>query len=206
MLPILRILPVGGVLLAIFIMVLALQPPGGARPGLTPLRGALVDAGQHPEWRQFLMQAALRRGDELNRLRELPDKPAIMPDAPKVVGLPTVRPADLDDDTTGTVGDTPSLTIPVDIGETSRFELPVVVPEEKPPVVKTPERKARESRRRTIHRAARASRPAAVAVSNPFAALFGTTAQRGQTAMPLQVPDSLAPTPAATAITGIDPH
>ena len=46
MLPILRILPVGGVLLAIMILVLALNPPGGSHPSLTPnvapARGALM--------------------------------------------------------------------------------------------------------------------------------------------------------------------
>src|SRR5262249_53209756 len=79
MLPILRILPVGGVLLAIFILVLALSPPDGPRAPLNtamgPARGALVDVGYHPETRQFLIGAAIKRADELNRLRELPDTP-----------------------------------------------------------------------------------------------------------------------------------
>ena len=79
MLPILRILPVGGVLLAILILVLALSPPDGARPPLNttiaPARGALVAREHHPETRQFLIMAALRRADELSRLRELPDTP-----------------------------------------------------------------------------------------------------------------------------------
>src|SRR6185437_12633533 len=79
MLPILRILPVGGVLLAIFILILALSPPDGSRAPLNsamaPARGALVDRNRHPEVRQFLILAALKRADELNRLRELPDTP-----------------------------------------------------------------------------------------------------------------------------------
>jgi hypothetical protein len=52
MLPILRILPVGGVLLAIFILFLALNPPDGPRAPLNtamaPARGALIDVGHHP--------------------------------------------------------------------------------------------------------------------------------------------------------------
>src|SRR5215470_16560678 len=86
MLPILRILPVGGVVLAILILVLALGPPDGFRSPLTsstiaPARGALVDRERHPEVRQFLILAALKRADELNRLRELPDTPTRTDDA-----------------------------------------------------------------------------------------------------------------------------
>lgn len=88
MLPILRIVPVGGVLLAILILLLALTPPGGAHPPLSAkviaARGPLIDRDDHPEWRQFLIHAALRRADELDRLRELPDRPVIVPVAPEV--------------------------------------------------------------------------------------------------------------------------
>ena len=149
MLPILRILPVGGLLLAVMLVALALSSSGGSRaqltPNVAPVRGAMMERHEHPEWRQFLMQAAIQRADELNRLRELPDTPVrteAAPAAPKVAGLPTER-SDTDpeaDDTTGSIAQPPAATIPVDIGESSSVELPVAAPEEKPPVTRTPQR------------------------------------------------------------------
>ena len=142
MLPILRILPVGGVLLAILILVLALSPPDGSRAPLSsaigPARGALVDRDRHPEVRQFLILAALKRADELNRLRELPDTPARSDDAQsKVAGLPSER-TDTDPDETGSINETPAVSIPIEIGEPSSTELPVTAPEESMPAIQKP--------------------------------------------------------------------
>lgn len=153
MLPIFRILPVGGVLLAITLLALALNPPASMHahltPGAVPMRGAMIEQSAHPEWRQFLLLAAIRRTDELARLRELPDTavridnaPAATaaPAAPKLAVLPTER-NDTDpdtDDATGSILQPPAATIPIDIGAPSAFELPVAVPEEKPPVIRTP--------------------------------------------------------------------
>jgi hypothetical protein len=171
MLPILRILPVGGVLLAIMLLVLALNPPDGTHAQLTPsvvrMRGAMIARDEHPEWRQFLMLAAIRRADELNRLRELPDSPTptdAAPAVPKVAGLPTER-SDTDpeaDDQTGSIVQPPAATIPIDIGETSSTELPVATPEEQPPVIMTPQQlKSRnESRVKGVHHARRVRTPA----------------------------------------------
>ena len=149
MLPILRILPVGGVFLAIAIVVLALGPPIGSRSVLTPTvmpaRGALLQARDHPEWRQFLMLAAIQRADELSRLRDLPDLPVHTqaapdagPDAAKVAGLPADRNGADPEYPTGSIAETPNATIPIEIGETSSTELPVRPVEERPPVVRTP--------------------------------------------------------------------
>jgi hypothetical protein len=170
MLPILRILPVGGVLLAIFILVLALSPPDGSRAPLNttiaPARGALLVREHHPETRQFLIMAALKRADELNRLRELPDTPTRTAPAPaepvavepattepdatappveeqKVAGLPTDRTEADPDPEEPAATETPNVIIPVESGEASAPELPVSPPEtnstvEKPQQAKTP--------------------------------------------------------------------
>lgn len=154
MLPILRILPVGGVLLAILLLVLALNPPDGSLArsahGILPMHGAMIARGDHPEWRQFLILAALRRADELSRLRELPDTPLHVeiappaptpPPVPALAGLPAKSDNPDADDATGSIVRRPAATIPIDIGETSAFELPVgPQEEEKPPVILAPQR------------------------------------------------------------------
>jgi hypothetical protein len=219
MLPILRIIPVGGVSLAIMILVLALNPPGGLRPPLTrammPAHGALIARSDHPEWRQWLIIAALRRADALSQLRQLADIPVRSenkPDkaktenpqkAPEVAGVPANR-SDADpEDVTGTVAQSPDAAIPVDIGETSSFELPVIPHEQKPPVILTPERSrppheslnvapepakpARESQKRTMRhtRHARMAAKSAEPVQfNLLEALFGSFSVDQRTAKP----------------------
>jgi hypothetical protein len=188
MLPILRILPVGGVFLAIMLLVLAVRPPEGSRLMLSmaPVRGALIDRKEHPEWPQFLMLAAIQRADELSRLRDLPDTPAptgSVPQPPKIAALPAARsdpdPDADDDDSTGSITQQPSATIPVDIGEPSAFELPVSVPipEERPPVISPRRVRSRnESRLTGKHHARRASTPAkseTPSLSNFFETIFG---------------------------------
>ena len=207
MLPILRILPVGGVLLAVTLLVLALSPLDGSRthlrPNVAPVHGAMIERNEHPEWRQFLILAAIKRADELNRLRDLPDTPTITamppapaaptkpvaattepakvadPSTPKLAGLPTER-SDTDPgngDTTGSIAEQPSATIPIDIGETSAFELPVAAPEEKPPVIRTPQRSKahNESGVRTTRHRRRisAAKPDTLASVSILALIFG---------------------------------
>ena len=205
MLPILRMTPVGGVLIAIVALVLGFTVPGLSRTRAArvepPARGALIEQAQHPEWRQFLILAAFQRADELNRLRDLPDNPVravplptskpatsmpkaplpateILPAvmvpppakdtakdtaaAPVLAGLPADRQDADPDDATGTISAAPEAAIPVDIGEASSTELPVSKSEEKPPVIRTPERTRppSETRRKTMRHARRAKPPA----------------------------------------------
>lgn len=181
MLPILRILPVGGVLLAILLMILALKVPGERMlPSATlTARDPQLEQNEDPQWRQVAIQAALRRANELMRLRELPDTPMRseppappvsepeppMPetavDAPRVAGLPIERlDADPDPDSiTGSIEEAPGATIPIEIGATSSSELPVVLPEERPAIIRIPEpRPAHESRHIRPHRRPKATR------------------------------------------------
>jgi hypothetical protein len=154
MLPILRILPVGGVLLAILILVLALSPPDGSRaplsPTIVPARGALVDRDHRPEVRQFMIHAALKRANELNRLRELPDTPTRSEDTqPQLAGIPTDR-IDTDLQEAGSINETPAINVPTEVSEPLPIELPAPPPHDLAPAVKKPEqaKPQRDARRR----------------------------------------------------------
>jgi hypothetical protein len=185
MLPILRILPVGGVFLAILLLVLALNAPERVNvaftPRVSPMRGPLIALDEHPEWRQFTIQAAVRRADELNRLRDLPDMPRRSVPASRaqqIARLPAER-IDTDpepDDQTGSIIQPPRATIPIDIGEASSVELPLVVPDEPPPVI-TPARLKSGNQSRvngvTHPRRARLTRPRQPAQFDLFKAMFG---------------------------------
>ncbi|MGH9806318.1 MAG: hypothetical protein ACRD9W_03505, partial [Terriglobia bacterium] len=77
-------------------MALALNPLDGSRvrlrPNVTPVRGAMIERNEHPEWRQFLILAAIQRADELNRLRDLPDTPTITAAAPAATPTEPAKP------------------------------------------------------------------------------------------------------------------
>lgn len=98
MLPIFRIIPVGGVFLAVAILLLALYPPRGTAPvspALLAARGPLIDRDEHPELEQFLIMAALDRADAVDRLRVIPEThiPPAPPARTPQAGLSLLMPA-----------------------------------------------------------------------------------------------------------------
>jgi len=247
MLPLLRVLPVGGVFFAILTLILALTPPHRATPALHRVaidaRGPLQDRDDHPEWRQFIMMAAYRRAEAVSKLGDLPSAPTKLPEimmpvppappitmtaepaaAPAValapaenapapaaekkpvelaslpvaaieappititaateqtapaispadvglpaaetqiaVPLPNAAPAELrkvsgvpverimtdpaPEDATGSIDTHPGATIPIEIGETSSTEMPIVLPPERPPVLRNPKRPLTRAKR-----------------------------------------------------------
>ena len=203
MLPILRLISVGGVSLAIIILLLALTPPEESRVRFArvkaPASGVLIDRDRHPEWRQFLIQAALRRADALDDLRDIPDTripvapviaeplpPLILPpDESSSAEEPRETVADLPyaphvgefEDITGSIEPvTDGGSIPVGIGAASSAELDVTPVEEEPPVTTIPTLDRRHESRRPRARAprqAKATAPPEAAVQlNFFEALL----------------------------------
>ncbi len=202
MLPLLRIIPVGGVFFAILILVLALGAPDGSRSSknssaaLMAARGPLQQLDAHPEWRQFLMQAALRRAEELAHLRDLLDTPVqeplqdITPATPeeKVAVLPAERTDAEPEDVTGSINAAPAAILPMEIGESSSMELPSFSHEDTPsPAVKTPVRvkpKA-DAKKKTARRVRRAKPPAKPPEPvNIFEAIFGIPTRQASAATP----------------------
>ncbi|HUI14253.1 MAG TPA: hypothetical protein VL048_12375 [Xanthobacteraceae bacterium] len=171
--------------LALLLLVLALGAPERMHtrlaPRLSSMRGPLISLDEHPQWRQLLMQAAIRRADELSRLRDLLDTPvhSKAPPALQIARLPAERvDADPDpDDESGLLTEPPPATIPIDIGEASSIELPVAAPDEPPPVIRTPLRlkPGDESRVKGVKRARRAKliKPKPPAQVDLFKAMFG---------------------------------
>lgn len=172
------------------ILVLALGAPGGSRsgnraalgPAMLSARGPLLQIDQHPEWRQFLILAALQRADELAHLRELADEPlrdSAQDRAVQFAVLPAERSDAEPEDVTGTINVAP--TIPIEIGETSSMELPVIAPEERLPVVKPGQVKSKiEIKKKIVRRFSRAKPPAKPepAPLNIFEAIFGVSPSR----------------------------
>jgi len=187
MLPILRLISVGGVSLAIVIVLLALTPPEESRVRLArvkaPASGVLIDGDRHPEWRHFLIQAALRRADAIEKLRGIPDTripvaPVIVEtlpplELPPIESPPTETPretvadlpqgpyvGDMEDITGAIETGTDDGSIPVGIGAASSAELDVTPVEETPPVTTIPRLDPRHESRRPRPRAPRQAKAA----------------------------------------------
>jgi hypothetical protein len=158
------------------ILVLALIPPEGSRaplsPEVVPTRSAFLDRDRRPEARQFLIHAALKRADELSRLRDLPDTPVRSDtEEAKVAALPSDR-SESDPDEPASINETPGVSIPVEASEPSPSELPVAAPETSMPAPEQTKPPQREVRRRVRH--VRYARPAPPPRPfNFFEALFG---------------------------------
>jgi hypothetical protein len=153
----------GGVLAILALLAGFVMPAPStlARPR-PPARGPLIEADQHPEWKQFLVQAAYRRADELGRLRELPTAPTIVPVAVptvpvKVAELPPPQAVITPGDVTGAIDDTAPGSMSVDIGEASATELPVQqldlpMPIERPETLKRNQSQLKTPARHTAKR------------------------------------------------------
>jgi len=164
-LPILPTTLLGSVFLTLALLAgFAVHEP--VRPQLShvvaPARGPLIEANEHPEWKQFLVQAAFRRADELERLRDLPASPMIIeaviepavikaenvestaaPEkasepAAQVAALAPERDPEVIEDITASIDERPTGMMPVEIGASSSAELPLTE-QEMLPQVRQPE-------------------------------------------------------------------
>jgi hypothetical protein len=159
----------GGVLaiLALLAGFVAPAPSTLARP-LPPARGPLIEADQHPEWKQFLVQAAYRRADEIIQLRGLPNASTLTPVATptlpvQVAELPPARTAIEPEDVTGSIDDSPG-SMPLDIGEASATELPIQqldlpMPVERPETLKRNQSQIRTPARHVAKRKPAPAKP-----------------------------------------------
>jgi hypothetical protein len=196
-LPIFRTLFVGGVL-AIFALLAGFVAPAPstlARP-VSPARGPLIEAAQHPEWKQFLVQAAYRRADELERLRDLPSAPTVLPALSKVDPAPAVPvhvadlpPAKMEvapEDVTGSIDEAMAGEMTIDIGEASATELPVEKLELPMPVQRPETLKRNQSQRKAANPRTAKRKPAPVKPEPDFLTrLFGgDSTDRATTAQP----------------------
>src|SRR5262245_3654415 len=97
MLRIFWILPGGCTLLAIIILALSFgtldRPHSQSIANVAQTRYAVIELGEHPEWRQFLILSVDRRANELNKLREMLDVRGandVASDTPRVAAQPAV--------------------------------------------------------------------------------------------------------------------
>lgn len=182
----------GGVLAIVALLAgfAAPAPSTLARP-MPPARGPLIEAAQHPEWKQFLVQAAYRRADELERLRALPSAPTVVttpaPAVPvQIAQLPPPQADVAAEDAGGSADDIAAGAMAIDIGEASATELPIGQIELPMPVQRPETLKQNQSQRRVPARVAPRSKPAPAKPEPDFLTrLFGgDSANHATTAQP----------------------
>src|SRR5262249_13282418 len=134
MLRIIWILPGGCTLLAIVILALSFRtldrPHSQSMPNVARTRFAVIELGEHPEWRQFLVLSADQRANELNRLREILDiKGAndVASDAP----IPAAQPANRNNSDLDESNALILQSRAADIGAPTPVQLPIATPDEK---------------------------------------------------------------------------
>ena len=146
----------------------------------TAARGALIEPANHPEWQQFLLLAAVRRAEELVRLRELPDRLPNEATAPaggndgRLANVPPAPSDVVEDAVDDPVSPTTTGAIPVEIGAASSAELPVLrrPEDERPPALTLKPARSSALAAKPKRKFRRARLPAKPAASNPFSALF----------------------------------
>ena len=189
MLPVLRMSLLGSVLVATFVLVAGSSWPAAKRMYVARLeppvaRGPLIDEADHPERKQFLVLAAVRRASELERLREPADSALREGDAPaaaepRIVTLPAERDDAEQEEATNSIDQTKDGTIPVEIGAASSVELPIRPRENPAPMTGKPQTAApsaasaqKPARKTSRAKPAPADKPTDAGF-NPFTALFG---------------------------------
>ena len=182
------IIPAGGALLAIALLILAFIASDGLRPKETSARTEIkIELDDRPEWRQFIILSAIRRrADELNRLLE-PDYADSQPAAPELAGVSKDHNFDpknnveiqMDAAATATVSDNVrepasienTVAPPPETGVFTPTEFPAAAaPEKEPSAIRTP----KQIKRRNVHRhTAAAAKRKLSPPQNAFEAPFG---------------------------------
>lgn len=180
MLPIVRLIPVGGVLFAIVVLALGFAFPAAQRTRVPPFdtaeRGPLTPRIDGPRLHRFAIRATSGSAGAMGDFGTAADAPE---SATKFAGLPATRTDSGPDDQTGSITQSPNSTIPLGIGESSSTELPVTGPEDLPPAIKMPERARQTEAPRPAPAPAPMYRvykgpPALPQPSSHFGFLFGT--------------------------------
>lgn len=135
-------------------------------------RGAMIDRNNHPEWQPFLLQAALRRADELSRLRDLPDQPDPNAVAFQLASLPLDPRDQAPNDIVEPSAELPAPSAPETVPAVEIKMEPDITASVKP----VAESRPAAAKKKPVRKIVRRSKPTQPATpANPFATLFGNT-------------------------------